>query len=142
MKSNESPNIPVELRFLSDCLVAISNQEYRTALETTKTGLEGMLGSAVSVNAQQLASLFYMTIGYLESRLKESYGEHWENRVEIPKIPEKEKEMRCSFCGKEQRDVQKIIAGANVFICDKCVGICNQILEGKASPPNLDRGRA
>lgn len=34
----------------------------------------------------------------------------------------------CSFCGKRRRDVQKIIAGPGVFICDRCVRLCNEVL--------------
>lgn len=36
--------------------------------------------------------------------------------------------LHCSFCNKSQRYVQKLIAGPRVFICDQCVGICNDIL--------------
>ncbi len=36
--------------------------------------------------------------------------------------------LRCSFCGKSQREVEKIIAGPNVFICNECVDICVEIL--------------
>ncbi|OQX17743.1 MAG: ATP-dependent protease ATP-binding subunit ClpX [Desulfobulbaceae bacterium A2] len=43
----------------------------------------------------------------------------------------------CSFCGKTQDEVRKLIAGPNVFICDECVGLCNEIVrdaqEGEAS---------
>ena len=134
MGSADPPDIPIELRFLSDCLVAISNQEYRSALETAMAGLENMLGREASINTQQLVSVFYMTIDYLESKLKEAYGERWDKNVEIPELLEKEKEIRCSFCGKEQAEVKKIIAGPNVFICDECVGICNQVLESDSSP--------
>ncbi len=35
----------------------------------------------------------------------------------------------CSFCGKGQRDVRKLIAGPAVFICDECVELCNDILK-------------
>ena len=35
---------------------------------------------------------------------------------------------RCSFCGKEQRMVKRLVAGPNVFICDECIGMCNEIL--------------
>ena len=141
MGSSDPPDIPTELGFLSDCLVAISNQEYRTALETAKAGLENMLGRETSINTQQLVSVFYMTIDCLESKLKEACGERWDKGVEIPELLEKEKEIRCSFCGKEQAEVTKIIAGPNVFICDECVGICNQVLESD-SPHDLDGGRA
>jgi hypothetical protein len=37
--------------------------------------------------------------------------------------------LRCSFCGKTDREVSKLLAGPAVFICDACVGICNSILE-------------
>ena len=37
-------------------------------------------------------------------------------------------DLRCSFCNKSQQAVEKLIAGPKVYICDKCVGICNDIL--------------
>jgi hypothetical protein len=37
--------------------------------------------------------------------------------------------LRCSFCGKPDGQVGKLIAGPKVFICDTCVGVCNKILE-------------
>ncbi len=39
-------------------------------------------------------------------------------------------ELRCSFCNKEQADVNKIVAGPTVFICDECVKVCNDIIAG------------
>ncbi len=37
--------------------------------------------------------------------------------------------LRCSFCGKTQKEVKKLIAGNSVYICDECVSLCNEILE-------------
>jgi ATP-dependent Clp protease ATP-binding subunit ClpX len=37
--------------------------------------------------------------------------------------------VRCSFCGKEARDVRKLIAGPKVYICDECVSLCREIIE-------------
>lgn len=37
----------------------------------------------------------------------------------------------CSFCGKDQDQVRKLIAGPAVYICDECVDLCNDILEGE-----------
>ena len=37
-------------------------------------------------------------------------------------------EVRCSFCAKEGSTVEKVIAGPGVFICNECVGLCNEIL--------------
>ena len=38
----------------------------------------------------------------------------------------------CSFCGKQQRDARKLIAGPTVFICDQCVKLCNEIIAEEA----------
>ena len=46
---------------------------------------------------------------------------------------------RCSFCGKEQRMVKRLVAGPNVFICDECIGMCNEILNEEEL---LDQGAA
>lgn len=36
--------------------------------------------------------------------------------------------LKCSFCGRGQNDVRKLIAGPTVYICDECVGLCNEIM--------------
>ncbi len=36
--------------------------------------------------------------------------------------------LKCSFCGKSQKEVRKLIAGPTVYICDECVGLCNEIM--------------
>src|SRR5438477_2997562 len=36
--------------------------------------------------------------------------------------------LKCSFCGKSQNDVRKLIAGPNVYICDECIQLCNDII--------------
>ena len=38
------------------------------------------------------------------------------------------KSVRCSFCGKRQEEVDRIIAGPGVYICNECIGLCNSIL--------------
>src|SRR5579862_4347920 len=42
------------------------------------------------------------------------------------------KTLYCSFCGKSQHVVKKLIAGPDSFICDECVGLCNDIIENGA----------
>lgn len=36
--------------------------------------------------------------------------------------------LYCSFCGKSQHEVRKLIAGPSVYICDECVDLCNDII--------------
>ena len=40
-----------------------------------------------------------------------------------------ESRLKCSFCGKTQDQVKKLIAGPEVYICDECVELCNEILD-------------
>ena len=46
------------------------------------------------------------------------------------------KVLYCSFCGKSQHEVRKLIAGPSVFICDECVELCNDIIREEASDAN------
>ena len=41
---------------------------------------------------------------------------------------EKDKHLTCSFCGKSQDQVRRLVAGPNVYICDECIELCNEIL--------------
>lgn len=53
--------------------------------------------------------------------------------------------MCCSFCGKDQTDVTKLIAGPGVFICNQCVDLCNQIVADELSrkdTPTADENTA
>jgi ATP-dependent Clp protease ATP-binding subunit ClpX len=43
--------------------------------------------------------------------------------------------LKCSFCGKSQKQVKKLIAGPGVYICDECIDLCNEIIEEELSDP-------
>nr|WP_276611935.1 ATP-dependent Clp protease ATP-binding subunit ClpX [Kineococcus vitellinus] len=44
--------------------------------------------------------------------------------------------MKCSFCGKSQKQVKKLIAGPGVYICDECIDLCNEIIEEELAEAN------
>ncbi len=49
--------------------------------------------------------------------------------------------LKCSFCGKSQKQVKKLIAGPGVYICDECIDLCNEIIEeelSETSEPRLE----
>lgn len=50
------------------------------------------------------------------------------------------KNLRCSFCGKGQHEVHKLIAGPSVYVCNECIELCNEIIreEAKQNPPAAD----
>ena len=47
-------------------------------------------------------------------------------------MTEKPKLLFCSFCGKSQQEVEKLVAGPSVFICNECVDLCNDIVQAPA----------
>jgi ATP-dependent Clp protease ATP-binding subunit ClpX len=45
------------------------------------------------------------------------------------KFNEEKGQLKCSFCGKSQEQVRKLVAGPGVYICDECIELCNEIIE-------------
>ena len=50
--------------------------------------------------------------------------------------------LSCSFCGKSQREVKKLIAGPTVYICDECIELCNDIIAEEQSKQELLKSRS
>ncbi|MFO7293878.1 MAG: ATP-dependent Clp protease ATP-binding subunit ClpX [Actinomycetes bacterium] len=51
----------------------------------------------------------------------------------MPRLGEGGELLKCSFCGKSQKQVKKLIAGPGVYICDECIELCNEIIEEEFS---------
>jgi ATP-dependent Clp protease ATP-binding subunit ClpX len=51
----------------------------------------------------------------------------------VAKFGEGTELLKCSFCGKSQKQVKKLIAGPGVYICDECIDLCNEIIEEELS---------
>ncbi len=47
----------------------------------------------------------------------------------MAKSSDSQEQLKCSFCGKSQRQVKKLIAGPGVYICDECIDLCNEIID-------------
>ena len=50
--------------------------------------------------------------------------------------------LKCSFCGKSQEQVRKLIAGPGVYICDECIDLCNEILDEELAEGHGSAGRS
>ncbi|HDD44084.1 MAG TPA: ATP-dependent Clp protease ATP-binding subunit ClpX [Candidatus Desulfofervidus auxilii] len=55
-------------------------------------------------------------------------------------IKNKDKKLYCSFCGKSQDEVRKLIAGPSVYICDECIELCNEILAEEYEKEDIELG--
>jgi ATP-dependent Clp protease ATP-binding subunit ClpX len=57
----------------------------------------------------------------------------------MARASEGNEQLLCSFCGKSQRQVKKLIAGPGVYICDECIDLCNEIIDEElTAPAHLD----
>jgi ClpX C4-type zinc finger len=46
----------------------------------------------------------------------------------VARVTDSSEQLVCSFCGRSQREVNKLVAGPGVYICDECVDVCNEII--------------
>src|SRR6201985_1694318 len=58
----------------------------------------------------------------------------------VPRVGETGDLLKCSFCGKSQKQVKKLIAGPGVYICDECIDLCNEIIEEELAETSEVRG--
>src|SRR3982750_1550212 len=56
-----------------------------------------------------------------------------EQEIDVAKFGDGGDLLKCSFCGKSQKQVKKLIAGPGVYICDECIDLCNEIIEEELS---------
>ena len=50
------------------------------------------------------------------------------------------RQLRCSFCGKKDAEVSKLVAGPRVYICDACVAVASRLMEGGTQDGGQTRG--
>ena len=56
--------------------------------------------------------------------------------IPLARPTDSNEQLLCSFCGKSQRQVKKLIAGPGVYICDECIDLCNEIIDEELTPPS------
>ncbi len=52
-----------------------------------------------------------------------------------------DKQIACSFCGKTQDQVKKIVAGPGVYICNECIDLCKQIIDDEKNASSIGRNQ-
>lgn len=109
-----------------ECADLISEQRYEHALKMFQQAVSNFLESKSTPKRSEIARQLLHIGTALEETLKKAYGDKWEG--EIPKFAEKDRETGCSFCGKGENEVRKLIAGLSVHICDECIKLCSGII--------------
>ena len=108
-----------------ECADMVSAQKYGAALKLYQQAVSNFRDAKTTPKRSEIARQLFQIGAALEETLKSAFGEQWESQV--PHFAE-EQELSCSFCGKSEDEVRKLIAGHSMHICDECVGACNDIL--------------
>ena len=115
-----------------ECADMVSEQKYGAALKLYQQAVTNFRDSKTTPKRSEIARQLFQIGAALEETLKSAFGGQWESQV--PQFAEDNK-LSCAFCGKNQNEVRKLIAGHSMHICDECVGACNEIL----TKENIDK---
>ena len=109
-----------------ECADLVGEQKYGAALQTFQRAVTNFLNAKSTPKRSEIARQLFQIGAALEETLKKAFGDQWE--ANVPRFAEESKLLICSFCGKNQDEVRKLIAGHSVHICNECVDMCDDIL--------------
>jgi hypothetical protein len=105
-------------------------RDFRDAKTMAHALRNALQDRAVAITHSDSLELIAKAFGYDDWNILAAKIEAMKLRAQEDRPPAgAAKTLYCSFCSKSQHDVRKLIAGPSVFICDECVGICNDIIE-------------
>lgn len=127
--NKKAADLPEQLSFVVDVVADITLEKYSSALEKFVDGARRLVTSPAPVTDDD----FLHVISAMENAVMYKLASNG-------LIPDKgidpssaHEEEWCRFCGKSAQDVEQLIAGPGVFICNDCVGTCNQVLKESKS---------
>ena len=109
-----------------ECADLVSDQKYGAALRLFQQAVGKFLESRSAPKRGEIARELLQIGTVLEETLKRAIGDDWD--AQVPKFEDDAKHAACSFCGKSQNEVRKLVAGPSVHICDECIELCKNIL--------------
>jgi len=113
-----------------ECADLVSEQKYGAALRQFQQSVGKFLDSKSPPKRGEIARQLFQIGTALEETLKKAMGDDWD--AHVPKFDDEGKQSSCSFCGKNQKEVLKLIAGPSVHICVECVNLCTDIVSQEA----------
>ena len=103
------------------------NRENLSQVKTLLFKYEGAKSDALSGATEKMLAAVYETESDFRTKQKKTKGGKNEKNT-----------LYCSFCGKSQHEVKKLIAGPSVFICEECTELCMTIIRAETSPKSTD----
>jgi ClpX C4-type zinc finger protein len=123
-----------------ECADLVSEQKYGAALRQFQYSVGKFLDSKSPPKRGEIARQLFQIGSALEETLKKAMGNDWD--AHVPRSDDDNKHFSCSFCGKNQSEVRKLIAGPSVHICDECVELCKNIVAEEEDVGDSDKTKA
>jgi hypothetical protein len=122
-----------------ECADLVSEQKYGAALRQFQQSVGKFLDSKSPPKRGEIARQLFQIGSALEETLKQAMGDDWD--AHVPRVDDDTKHSSCSFCGKNQSEVRKLVAGPSVHICDECVELCKNIVAEDADVSDSDKAK-
>ena len=106
-------------------------RDFRDAKAMAHSLRQGLTAKAVSITHSESLELIAKAFGYDNWNILAAKIEAERPPPDVAPATGPET-LHCSFCGKSQHEVEALIAGPTVYICDQCVGLCDNIIEDQA----------
>jgi hypothetical protein len=123
-----------------ECADLVSEQKYGAALRQFQQSVGKFLDSKSAPKRGEIARQLFQIGSALEETLKKAIGDDWD--AHVPRVDDDTKHSSCSFCGKNQSEVRKLVAGPSVHICDECVELCKNIVAEDADVSDSGKAKA
>jgi ClpX C4-type zinc finger/Glyoxalase superfamily protein len=113
-------------------------RDFRDAKAMAHTLRDALKAKSVETSHSECLELIAKAFGYdnwniLSAKVEAARSKVPDGRALDPAeiVAERNDTLHCSFCGKSQHQVRKLIAGPTVFICDACVALCDDVIENE-----------
>src|SRR5215813_8493639 len=107
-------------------------RDFRDAKTMAHALRDALKAKAFEITHSESLELIANAFGYSNWNILAAKIEAAERQVSA-QVPRSPKTLYCSFCGKSQHEVQKLIAGASAYVCDGCVGLCVNYISEEGS---------
>jgi len=117
-------------------------RDYRDAKAMAQTLRESLKTKSFDITHSAALELIAKVLGFKDWQVLAAKLEADRSSAPAPEPVSAPSTVYCSFCGKSQHDVAKLIAGPSVFICDECIDLCDDIVADQALETYVDAQQA
>src|SRR6201993_2745069 len=104
-------------------------RDYRDAKAMARSLRDALSAKALPTTYSEALELIAKAFGYDNWNILAAKIDAAQPRADVQKSAEHGNLLYCSFCGKNQHEVRKLVAGPAVYICDECVDLCTDIVD-------------